>query len=48
MAGEIEPVGVAPEARGILVDPGDGAAHWSTMWEQVTLGFEHVAEVEQK
>src|SRR6516165_8317361 len=46
MGREIKPRGIAAEAWGIAVDPGDGAAHLLDHRKQVSAGVVHIRKVE--
>ena len=46
MAADVEPVRVAAEARGVLVDPGDRAAHLPRHDHQVAAGIVDIGEIE--
>jgi hypothetical protein len=45
MAGGIERVGIAAEAAGVSVDPGDRTPHLIDHRKEIAAGFEHIDEV---
>src|SRR5215813_12817991 len=46
MATNIEPLGIAAEAFGVLVDPGYAAPNLVGHDHQVAAGFDHIVEIE--
>ena len=46
MAADIEPAGIAAEARGVPVDEGDRAAHLGRHGHQVAAGFVDIGEIQ--
>src|SRR5207302_7919304 len=47
MPAQVELTGVAAEARGISVHPGDRAPALIDHGKQITVGFEHVVEIDR-
>src|SRR5215207_10256021 len=47
MTGKIDAVRIAAEARGILVDPGDGSAALIRHRQQVAVQLPHIVEIDR-